>query len=1112
MAIPSLLGSYIDETYQRLVQTTGSGTEFADGLGNPITFGTTAPAGPNTSIQFNGNGVFSGSNNFTYSSGSNAIYLTGSLNITGSNTIKGYTQFMPVSTNIDNSISASYIYVSGSTNDLYFTQNNNGYANTTRLRWIEGNLYTGLLNGGIISTVNSNTYKISSGSGIIVNLNATYNDNPYPVIKYINWENLTNTIDLLSGSYDQQFVAINTNAQITASGIPYNDGDYNTLIPIGIVIHQNRSTINAAQTFPSVAYGWKQRSFDFIKAFGPLKISGYTLSPSSSLGLSLAGGTSWVDGRNYIVDPSNPSYITEATGITTSKIYYYHQSGSGWAYNTNAGAGYSNITASLYSNNGVLNNVPSNNWSIQRVFYFPNSATKAFYIYFGNAIYANKADAIAATSTEPFSEAPNTAANAIFVGYMILRDDANFTTAASYEFRAGGLFRGISGGGGGTGGGTTSPGGSNTQIQYNNNGAFGGVTNLTWNGTTLTATGSFTGSFTGSLFGSASYATTSSYALNGGVTQLLAGPNISLSPSNGLGQVTITSTGGGTSFNTATGSYGSFYSTQTQTAGVINTPYSMSFNNTDISNGVAISGSSNALIKITNAGVYDLQFSSQLNKTGAGGGVINVYIWLRKNNIDLASTNTIVQLQGGANSKIVAAWNWFLNAAAGDYYQIMWATDDINGQLYYDPTPTNGTVVPSVIATVARVDQFLSNTGSFSGAFNGSHTGSFTGSFTGSLLGTASFASTSSNILGGSATYIPLWNTNTTLSSSVMYQSSSNIGIGTTSPGAKLDVSGNTSTTNTAQFGTIGIQSYAVNNAWFGDNVYFNGTNFIRRSGGYAGLFYFQGNEGQFRWGSNGSAGAPITNGSGFGLISLKTNLDGTFAVGDLGYTTGDYTGAKLIVNSSGNVGIGTTTPVYKLDVSGSARLGGITTSASSTISYISSLKNSLDINITGSSGDRGIRIYATNTLTTTPNGAAIQFFSSDHSTFPGQFYLDSGADNNAALIFRTAGTGGTITERMRVNSSGNVGIGGIASPSYKLEVSGTVAFSNLTNSTSAYVVGINNSTGELYKQAAGGGGSVVTASINEITLGTGSYVVTPQNQEASKYTTVNIFNFLNFS
>ncbi len=264
---------------------------------------------------------------------------------------------------------------------------------------------------------------------------------------------------------------------------------------------------------------------------------------------------------------------------------------------------------------------------------------------------------------------------------------------------------------------------------------FGGVPNLTWDGTTLHATGSFTGSFTGSLLG------TASYAANGGVTQLLAGPNITLSPTNGLGQVTITSTGGGGIYgNTASGSYGSFFSTETQNVVAINTPTSMSFNNTDITNGVSISGSANASIKIANAGVYDLQFSAQLQKQGSGGGVANVLIWIRKNNIDLTSTNTYVQLPGGTNSKTVAAWNWFLNAAAGDEYSIMWSTDDTNAQLYYDPTPTVGPAVPSVIATVARVDQFLSNTGSFSGSFIGQHTGSFTGSFTGSLLGTGSWA------------------------------------------------------------------------------------------------------------------------------------------------------------------------------------------------------------------------------------------------------------------------------------------------------------------------------------------------------------------------------------
>jgi hypothetical protein len=42
-----------------------------------------------------------------------------------------------------------------------------------------------------------------------------------------------------------------------------------------------------------------------------------------------------------------------------------------------------------------------------------------------------------------------------------------------------------------------------------------------------------------------SYATTASYAANGGVTQIIAGTNILITPTNGLGAVTINSTGGG---------------------------------------------------------------------------------------------------------------------------------------------------------------------------------------------------------------------------------------------------------------------------------------------------------------------------------------------------------------------------------------------------------------------------------------------------------------------------------------------------------------------------------------------------------------------------------------
>ncbi len=83
------------------------------------------------------------------------------------------------------------------TEDLYFSQNGKGFNNVTRLRWLEGNLYTGLLNGGIITAATgSTTYQISSGSGIIVNLNASLSDDPYPVIKYLEWGKYFNTTGL----------------------------------------------------------------------------------------------------------------------------------------------------------------------------------------------------------------------------------------------------------------------------------------------------------------------------------------------------------------------------------------------------------------------------------------------------------------------------------------------------------------------------------------------------------------------------------------------------------------------------------------------------------------------------------------------------------------------------------------------------------------------------------------------------------------------------------------------------------------------------------------------------------------------------------------------------
>ena len=102
--------------------------------------------------------------------------------------------------------------------------------------------------------------------------------------------------------------------------------------------------------------------------------------------------------------------------------------------------------------------------------------------------------------------------NLEITGSFALGGIANTVTANAlyYNTTTKQVTYGLASGSGGTG----TPGGSDTQIQYNNAGAFGGVSNLTWNGTTLRATGSFTGSFRGNLIGSASVATSASFAVS----------------------------------------------------------------------------------------------------------------------------------------------------------------------------------------------------------------------------------------------------------------------------------------------------------------------------------------------------------------------------------------------------------------------------------------------------------------------------------------------------------------------------------------------------------------------------------------------------------------------
>ena len=144
--------------------------------------------------------------------------------------------------------------------------------------------------------------------------------------------------------------------------------------------------------------------------------------------------------------------------------------------------------------------------------------------------------------------------------------------------------------------------------------------------------------------------------------------------------------------------YGTFYDTTTQTAAAINTAYPLTFNTTDLSFGVR-RGTPTSRIYVDSEGIYNFQFSLQLDKSTGGVGLF--YLWARINGADQTNSATQIRIQGN-NAETVAAWNFVYKMNAGDYFELVWSvgTTDITIQTFAAAPPVPG--IPSAILTVTN--------------------------------------------------------------------------------------------------------------------------------------------------------------------------------------------------------------------------------------------------------------------------------------------------------------------------------------------------------------------------------------------------------------------------
>jgi hypothetical protein len=359
----------------------------------------------------------------------------------------------------------------------------------------------------------------------------------------------------------------------------------------------------------------------------------------------------------------------------------------------------------------------------------------------------------------------------------------------------------------------------------------------------------------------------------------------------------------------------------------------------------------------------------------------------------------------------------------------------------------------------------------------------------------------------------------------LLVDSNQNIGIGTASPTNKLDIVGGSDIlrlTNTSASGyeainmVVGTQTARIvlTGQSFGDANYGTGDITIQAQTAGKGIrFATNGTTGQMILDSSGNLGIG-TSSPGYKLVvkqssdnlqfamqgavknwNFRNQADGTFGYFDdsLGYWRYYYDASnnhiwfngasveRMRIDSSGNVGIGTTSPSGKLDVRGDVYLGSnsagnatyVRTTANWNYSGLLAVRNSSNASTT-----KGIEFLydgdATGNTTIGGTNAIWSFANASPTTGSTTSGLQSGLTYGAYYGHRWNVNG---TESMRIDSSGNVGIGTTSPDSLLHLQSASNFYIHLlkTGSNDGYVRNIG--TMDIAAASGGGGGQCITFS-----------------------------------
>lgn len=274
-------------------------------------------------------------------------------------------------------------------------------------------LSTGLIDHAALSaTVGQTTFNISAGRGVVAN----FNNHFYPSIKRVTITAKTGITPAFLTTGITSYIAIDSNDNVVQSASPFTDTQSRDLIILGAIIHSNLTNINAVNNIAKPIISNTNQLHDLYEAVGALNTAGnkYTAN-GANLNIDKSAGNLFKLGVNFVNDWKSPSKLT--LPLQTALTFRYRtQTGV-------EGSDVTSISPGFYDVAGTVTAIPgsANQFTIQRITIFQSGLTR---IQYGQNLFANKAEAIAALGVAPFVTESNIAENGIFRAYLVVRANA----------------------------------------------------------------------------------------------------------------------------------------------------------------------------------------------------------------------------------------------------------------------------------------------------------------------------------------------------------------------------------------------------------------------------------------------------------------------------------------------------------------------------------------------------------------------------------------------------------------------------------------------------------------------------------------------------------------